>query len=69
MMTREEFERQLRSLMRQRPFQPFTMVLGTGERIDVDVPEALALGAAPPATWTRTASPSSSPARRSAKSP
>ena len=43
-MTRDEFEQRLRTLIRRRPFLPFTIVLATGERLDVDVPEAVALG-------------------------
>ena len=43
-MTKEDFEHQLGMLNRQRPFQPFTVVLVTGDRIDVDVPEAIAFG-------------------------
>jgi hypothetical protein len=43
-MTKEDFEQQLRTFLRRRPFQPFTVVLTTGERIEVDVPEAVAMG-------------------------
>jgi hypothetical protein len=43
-MTPEEFEQRLRTLVRRRPFQPFAVRLLTGERIEVDVPEAVAFG-------------------------
>jgi hypothetical protein len=43
-MTKEDFQQQMRAFLRQRPFQPFTVVLDTGQRIEVDVPEAVALG-------------------------
>jgi hypothetical protein len=43
-MTRDEFDQRLRTLIRRRPFQPFAVILLTGERIEVDVPEAVALG-------------------------
>lgn len=41
-MTRESFETELRTLLRQRPFQPFAVELTSGERIAVDMPGALA---------------------------
>jgi hypothetical protein len=43
-VTKKDFEQRLRTLVRQRPFQPFTVILVTGERIEVDAPEAVALG-------------------------
>ncbi len=43
-MTRDEFEDRMRTLVRRRPFRQFTIVLLTGERIEVDVPEAVAWG-------------------------
>jgi hypothetical protein len=43
-MTRDEFAQQLRTLLRRRPFQPFTVILLTGDRIEVDAPEAVSLG-------------------------
>jgi hypothetical protein len=43
-MTRDEFEERLRTLVRRRPFQPFTVLLLTGERIEVDDPEAVGWG-------------------------
>jgi hypothetical protein len=41
-MTRDEFQVQLRQLRWQEPFQPFTIELLSGERIDVDRPDGLA---------------------------
>ena len=43
-MTPDELEQRLRTLVRRQPFRPFTVILLTGERIEVDVPEAVAWG-------------------------
>lgn len=40
-MLAENFERSLRALTRRVPFQPFTVELTSGGRIEVDHPEAL----------------------------
>ena len=40
-MTGESFEKSLRALVRRRPFQPFTVELVSGDRFEVDHPEAL----------------------------
>ena len=44
-MTREDFEKQMRIFLRQRPFQPFTVMLNSGDRIEVDVAESVAFDA------------------------
>jgi hypothetical protein len=41
MMTREQFTQTLTSFLRRRPFQPFTVVLADGERLEIDNPEAV----------------------------
>jgi hypothetical protein len=41
MMTIEEFENALRSLMRREPFEPFAVELLDGERFVVDRPDAV----------------------------
>jgi hypothetical protein len=41
-MLPEDFERSLRAFSRRVPFQPFTVELTSGGRIEVDHPEALA---------------------------
>jgi hypothetical protein len=43
-MTQETFENTLRTLMRRRPFFPFTVELDNGERIEVDAPNSVAWG-------------------------
>lgn len=40
-MVAENFDRTLRALARRTPFQPFTVELMSGGRIEVDHPEAL----------------------------
>jgi hypothetical protein len=40
-MTGENFEKSLRALVRRVPFQPFTVELVSGDRFEVDHPEAL----------------------------
>jgi len=40
-MTGESFEKSLRALVRRKPFQPFTVELVSGDRFEVDHPEAL----------------------------
>ena len=41
-MKRDDFEQQVRTSLRRRPFRPFSIVLTTGTRFEVDAPEALA---------------------------
>lgn len=43
-MTQEDSEQTLRTFLRRRPFQPFTVILSDGQRIDVDIPKAVAFG-------------------------
>ena len=40
-MTPKAFDDCLRTLVRRRPFGPFTIALKNGERIEVDVPHAV----------------------------
>jgi hypothetical protein len=40
-MNAKRFTRELTALIRTKPFQPFTIVLKTGERIEVDDPRAI----------------------------
>lgn len=40
-MTPNNFERALRAFQRRKPFQPFTVELVSGDRFQVDHPEAL----------------------------
>jgi hypothetical protein len=40
-MTEHNFERTLRAFQRQQPFRPFTVELVSGDRVEVDHPEAL----------------------------
>lgn len=40
-MVAESFERSLRAMVRRSPFRPFTVELVSGDRIEVDHPEAL----------------------------
>jgi hypothetical protein len=40
-MTRESFDKVLKTFYRRRPFQPFTLELINGGRIEVNHPEAL----------------------------
>jgi hypothetical protein len=40
-MTREQFQLTLRSFYKRRPFQPFTLELVSGGRVEVNHPEAL----------------------------
>ena len=40
-MVAESFERSLRAFVRRVPFRPFTVELVSGDRIEVDHPEAL----------------------------
>ncbi len=40
-MAPENFERSLRAMVRRAPFQPFTVELQSGDRIEVDHPEAM----------------------------
>jgi hypothetical protein len=40
-MTSDHFERTLRAFQRRTPFQPFTVELVSGSRIQVDHPEAM----------------------------
>jgi hypothetical protein len=40
-MTAENFDRALRALQRRSPFQPFTVEMVSGDRFQVDHPEAL----------------------------
>jgi len=42
-MTVENFEKVLRALLQRRPFKPFTIEMHTGERIEIDYPEATVL--------------------------
>jgi hypothetical protein len=42
-MTEENFERTLRAFHRQRPFRSFTVELVSGDRVEVDHPEAMVL--------------------------
>ena len=39
MMSREEFERRLNAVMQRQPLRPFTVVLTSGERCEVDDPQ------------------------------
>jgi hypothetical protein len=41
-MTREEFRDQLIRHLRRTPYRPFTVVLTTGERFEVDAPQYVA---------------------------
>ena len=43
-MTKKQFEERLRTLVRRCPFQPFTVLLTTGDRIEVGAPDAVAMG-------------------------
>jgi hypothetical protein len=40
-MVAQNFQRALRALVRRAPFRPFTVELVSGDRIEVDHPEAL----------------------------
>jgi hypothetical protein len=40
-MVATRFERSLRAMARRKPFRPFTVELVSGDRIEVDHPEAL----------------------------
>ncbi len=42
-MEPDQFERSLRAYQRRAPFQPFTLALINGDRIQVDHPEAMVL--------------------------
>jgi hypothetical protein len=42
-MTAEQFEQTVRAFLRREPFQPFTIVLAGGDRVEVDQPEFVAL--------------------------
>jgi hypothetical protein len=42
-MTAENFERTLRAFQRRRPFVAFTVELDSGDRIQVDQPEAMVI--------------------------
>jgi hypothetical protein len=42
-MNSDQFNTLLRSFRNRKPFQRFTVILVSGERIDVDQPEALAV--------------------------
>jgi hypothetical protein len=42
MMSREEFERRLNAVMKQEPLRPFTVVLTSGERCEIDDPQYVA---------------------------
>lgn len=44
-MTADHFERSLRAFQRRKPFQTFTVELVSGDRFQVDHPEALVLRA------------------------
>ena len=44
-MTTDHFERTLRAFQRRAPFRPFTVELVSGNRFQVDHPEALVLRA------------------------
>jgi hypothetical protein len=39
-MTKENFQKVLRAMIQRKPFQPFTVELNTGVRIEIDGPEA-----------------------------
>ncbi len=39
-MTMENFQKVLRAMIRRQPFKPFTVELNTGNRIEIDHPEA-----------------------------
>jgi hypothetical protein len=41
-MTREEFRKQLTLQLKRTPYRPFTVVLNTGERFEVDEPQYVA---------------------------
>lgn len=41
-MESETFENTFRSFMQRRPFQPFTVAMVNGDRLEVDFPNALA---------------------------
>lgn len=40
-MTAEHFHATIQAMVSQRPFQPFTIELNTGQRIEIDSPGAL----------------------------
>jgi hypothetical protein len=40
-MTRDNFERVWRAFLRKQPFQPFTLELVNGSRLDINHPEVL----------------------------
>ena len=42
-MDREKFDTTLRALIRRKPFQPFTLAMVNGDRLEVDFPDAFAL--------------------------
>ena len=42
-MTVENFEKVLRALLNRRPFKPFTIELHSGERFEIDAPDATVL--------------------------
>lgn len=44
-MTSDHFERSLQAYQRRKPFRPFTVELVSGDRFQVDHPEALVLRA------------------------
>lgn len=44
-MSPDSFDRTLRAFQRQKPFRPFTVELVSGDRIEVDHPEAMVLRA------------------------
>jgi hypothetical protein len=42
-MDRDTFDATLRAFKHRKPFQPFTLAMVNGDRVDVDHPDALAL--------------------------
>ena len=42
-MTPDNFEKVLRAMIRRRPFQPFTVELNTGVRLEIDGPDAVVM--------------------------
>jgi hypothetical protein len=42
MMSREEFERRLNAVMTRQPLRPFTVVLTSGARCEIDDPQYIA---------------------------
>ncbi len=42
-MERDTFDNTMRALKHRRPFNPFTVVMVNGDRLEVDYPDALAI--------------------------